>query len=270
MFFLRTFSPEALKEDSRLVVESLRHMQCLNMHHAINPVMARDGVEALRAFMEDEDVLARYPYSYERRFGYSPEGSETNPRSSRTPNQTRRMFDFTAEFQQMLEQLPILELFRTIVSLARFSLDRIDHAFGSQLAKLPHGDHSLRAARYLVEATPNDVLYPPHKDFSVVTVFIGTGEPGLEIKVGERWCPVYSEPGTALVGIGKPALEFVSDDLDWEPQALEHRVVGGAKNRLSAFLFYEFDRDVWLPKSQETYGAMLDRNMSRIRADAAA
>lgn len=80
-----------------------------------------------------------------------------------------------------------------------------------------------------------------HTDYGCLTLLAGDGVPGLEVRLrGGGWAPVTAEPGEFVINFGE-MLEL------WTARrivATPHRVVGGARERLSVPLFFNPRYDV--------------------------
>lgn len=233
--------------------------QCVLLRGRIDVTVARNAHQALTKLMRDHQFLGCNPYDPKTRTGYTPPGIEHLQRSPGEPTWTRDLFDVGSAL--MPQESPDIELlFIQAARTCRTVLDALNNAVGPQISPLPQGRHSLRTAQYLQKGTTcNDVLFPAHRDFSMLTAFIGAGQVGLEVRVADTWHPVDLHYGDVLIGAGTPLPLFV-----YELKPLLHRVVGGDDERVSSFLFYELADHVMLPKSRERYGAMLRRVLADI------
>jgi len=67
------------------------------------------------------------------------------------------------------------------------------------------GNSVLRPIHYppLHEGEVSGVRSAAHEDINLITLLIGSGEPGLEIKLRNgRWLPVHTAPGTVVCNVG--------------------------------------------------------------------
>lgn len=242
------------------VRDAFEHQQGIIVRGAFYRKSVQNAHSALSCFFSDEEELKKHPYDDQSRLGYTPPGIENIQHDPEHPDENRAMFDFGPELPFVERSITGLRF--QAVRICKRILDLLDEAYGTRFAHLPEGEHRLRAAQYLREGTTSgDVLFPRHRDFSLLTAFIGSGEEGLEVEVKGEWHPVHLEYGDVLVGAGTPLKQFHPS-----AKALLHRIVGGKDHRLSSFLFYELRSDVLLPQTLETYGDMLDRIMTSIRA----
>lgn len=251
-----------LKLTPEHVHTTLRHQHGLILRDVINPGIARAGHASLKELISDREFLQEHPYDPETRLGYTAPGVEALQRDPTHPDQNRAMFDFRSG--DSFRNEPIAALYEAAVRSCRLILGHLGCAYSQPLTVLPEGKHTLRTAQYLRKGTTSvDVLFPRHRDFSLLTAFIGFDVAGLEAEVSGNWRPVELGYGDVLVGVGTPLTQFYPD-----LQPLWHRIVGGMDYRLSAFLFFELGDEVVLPKTQEQYGMMLRRVLGDIRVAA--
>lgn len=244
------------------VASAYEHQQCVVLRKSIDAQAVQNAFKALERLMRDPKKLSEYPFDPYTRLGYTPPGVETLQRDSENRDWNRAMFDFSTALS--FNEAPITTLYREAVRACEIVLARLDEAYGTQLARLPKGGHTLRSAQYLLGDTDSkSILFPRHRDFSLLTAFIGSDASGLEVEVDEEWHPANLEYGDLLIGAGTPLTQF-----DARLRPLWHRVVGGTDYRLSSFLFFDLRADVTLPKSQELYGDMLTRVLKSVRVGA--
>ncbi|HWU24401.1 MAG TPA: 2OG-Fe(II) oxygenase family protein [Candidatus Paceibacterota bacterium] len=242
------------------VRDAFEHQQGIIVRGALYRKSVQNAHHALTRFFNNDEELTKHPYDEESRLGYTPPGIETIQRDPDHPDENRAMFDFGPELPFVDRSITGLRW--QAVRICKRILDLLDEAYGTRFARLPEGEHRLRAAQYLRDGTTSqEVLFPRHRDFSLLTAFVGANEAGLEAEVMDEWYPVRLDYGDVLIGAGTPLRQFHPS-----ARALWHRIVGGTDRRLSSFLFYELRSDVILPQTLETYGAMLDRVMKSIRA----
>ncbi len=70
--------------------------------------------------------------------------------------------------------------------------------------RVNYGNSILRAIHYPpIEGDPAGVRAAAHEDINVITLLVGSGEPGLEIKRHDgTWVPVTTIPGTIVCNVG--------------------------------------------------------------------
>lgn len=102
-------------------------------------------------------------------------------------------------------------------------------------------------------ATDKDYGIAPHTDYGCLTLLATDGQPGLEIELHDgRWLPVSAQPGTFIINFGE-MLEMWSGG---QIKATNHRVIGGAHERISIPLFFNpnYDTNV-APENAEPISA---------------
>lgn len=234
--------------------------QCIVLRNAIDAETARSAFKAFGKLMEDTGLLRQHPFDPSTRLGYTPPGIETTQRDPGNRDWNRAMFDFSPALS--LGEPSVAALYGEAVGACELVLACLDEAYGTCLLRAPQGGHTLRTAQYLLNGTSSEeVLFPRHRDFSLLTAFIGSGSEGLEVEADGEWQAAELEYGDVLIGAGTPLGQF---HLRLKP--LWHRVVGGTDHRLSSFLFFELREDVVLPKTKERYGDMLARVLKSVRA----
>ncbi|UWQ94178.1 isopenicillin N synthase family oxygenase [Rhodobacteraceae bacterium M385] len=87
-----------------------------------------------------------------------------------------------------------------------------------------------------------------HTDYGCLTLLATDGQPGLEVQLRDgTWVPVQAAPGTFIINFGE-MLEMWTANLPEGGQirATPHRVIGGARERISIPLFFNpaFDTNV--------------------------
>lgn len=79
-----------------------------------------------------------------------------------------------------------------------------------------------------------------HTDYGCLTLLATDGQPGLEVQLRDgTWVPVRAEPGTFIINFGE-MLEMWTANLPngGGVRATPHRVIGGARERISIPLFF--------------------------------
>ncbi|MBI4433421.1 isopenicillin N synthase family oxygenase [Candidatus Uhrbacteria bacterium] len=125
--------------------------------------------------------------------------------------------------------------------------------------------HLFRMSHY--PALPIDVLqgrerFPTHRDFGLLTIFIGGAEPGLEFSRDGQWIPLTLSPGTVAVGAGL----ILRMESGKRVCAYRHRVAPIPHERTSLTFFLEPDPRVLLPNG-EYAGEYLARLVQKIRSN---
>lgn len=245
---------------SSSVTKDFEEQHCVIFREGVNTQTAHDAFSFMGRAMTDRDLLRRHPFDAERRLGYIPPGIESLQGTPHTRNWNRHMFDCGPELH--FGEPSVRALYFAAAEACRFTLSLLDQSSAFKLRKLPEGEHRLRTAQYLLDCTrESDILFDEHRDFSLLTAFIGNGQPGLEIRIGDDWCPVELGYGDVLIGAGTPLRQFRP-----ELKPLYHRIVGGTHFRLSSFLFFELQEEVILPKTGERYGDMMSRILKETHA----
>src|SRR5688572_23334831 len=113
--------------------------------------------------------------------------------------------------------------------------------------RIARGNSILRAIHYppLPRAT-EQVRAAAHEDINLITLLVGSDEPGLEILARDgTWLPVTTLPGTIVVNVGDMLQRLTNGVLP----STTHRVVNppppwDARSRYSIPFFLHFDPDV--------------------------
>ncbi|MCG7518463.1 isopenicillin N synthase family oxygenase [Ruegeria sp. Ofav3-42] len=93
-----------------------------------------------------------------------------------------------------------------------------------------------------------------HTDYGCLTLLATDGSSGLEVRMPDNsWQPVSADPGTFIINFGE-MLEFWTSG---QVKATQHRVIGGAQERISVPLFFNpsYDTNVAPPQSGKTISA---------------
>jgi isopenicillin N synthase-like dioxygenase len=132
-----------------------------------------------------------------------------------------------------------------------------------------NGSHGLRATHYPVTLEPADgVLFPTHRDFSLVTVFVGGAEPGLQIDQAGTWIDLVNPAGDIVLIAGGMMRYWTGGPKDpHRISGLRHRVMYGKGERLSLSFFTEPEPSTVLPFSDgNTAGEYISRFVSATRS----
>ena len=124
-------------------------------------------------------------------------------------------------------------------------LDLDEHYFDK---KVHYSNSILRAIHYppMTEHYPNSVRASAHEDINLITLLVGSQQPGLEILTrDQRWIPIRTIPETIIVNIGDMLQQLTNNIL----RSTTHRVVNpqgehAAQPRFSIPFFLYFNHDV--------------------------
>lgn len=125
-----------------------------------------------------------------------------------------------------------------------------DRAFDTPMALLRGNFYPERPAW----AGDRDFGIGAHTDYGCLTLLATDGSSGLEVRMPDNgWQPVSADPGTFIINFGE-MLEFWTAG---QVKATPHRVIGGARERISVPLFFNpsYDTNVAPPQSGETISA---------------
>jgi len=238
--------------------------------HGLDPAMIRHAFDAFREFFDlPPETRSRYhlPATGGAR-GYTGFGVE-HARDNPVPD--LKEFWHTGREYENPEDNPMpdillpnlwpeevpgfrranLDLFEALEAMGRKVLSAISLDLGLPWDwfddKIDHGNSILRPIHYPPLEKPVDgaVRAARHEDINVITLLVGSDEPGLEILGREgRWIPVSAIPGTVLVNIGDMLQRLTNHVLP----STTHRVVnppGGAarRSRYSVPFFLHFNPD---------------------------
>lgn len=248
----------------------------------LSGVVRVDTVEAVRrrAFpiFRHTGHIARDAYREKHASGFTPPGIEGV--AGQPPNRLRQFWDvslannvpnrrcpFSNGFVEAMEVLA-----QELAAYAPRIFSSLEASLGPNGAGLEKvmagGSHHLRATHY-PKASPSDtILFPEHRDFSVVTVFVGGTEPGLQFKLDGQWQEVENPAGDVIIMAGT-LLRFWSGGPDHPGRikGVPHRIVNTGVERLSLSFFTEPHPDTPLPNSEGlTSGAYIAGLMDKIRA----
>lgn len=135
------------------------------------------------------------------------------------------------------------------VALGR-DADSFDTAFDTPMALLRGNYYPQRP----VWAGEKDFGIGAHTDYGCLTLLATDGTAGLEVRMPDgTWEKVEAAPGTFIINFGE-MLEFWTSG---RVKATEHRVVGGAHERISVPLFFNpsYDTNVAPPESDQVISA---------------
>ncbi len=139
--------------------------------------------------------------------------------------------------------------------------------------KIDHGNSILRALHYppLTGGAPGPLRSAAHEDINLLTLMVGSGEPGLEIlRPDGHWLPVEVLPGQVIVNVGD-MLQRLSNHAF---PSTTHRVVNpegpaGARARYALPFFLHFNPEFVIETLPSCVGPdRPDRYATPITADA--
>jgi isopenicillin N synthase-like dioxygenase len=137
--------------------------------------------------------------------------------------------------------------------------------------KVDYGNSILRAIHYPpIEGEPEGVRAGAHEDINVITLLVGSGEPGLEIKnkAGE-WVAVSTIPGTIVCNVGDMLQRLTNGVMC----SMTHQVKNPPEpwcrqSRYSIPFFMHFNSDFVIDALDSCISADRPRKWDAITADA--
>ncbi len=256
--------------------EAFSRLGAFRLKHAIDPRL----IKQLRTSAEQVlhlPLLAKAPYfRSETSAGYTPPGIEGV--KGKGPDFHRHFWDVLSPDRALNRMPPQCVAFQTAAYTVYRAAENaayqvfalMDQVLGplatTKRRLLPAaagGQHMLRISEYLMgeQETRGDILFPAHKDFGLLTAYIGGAEPGLQMEIDGDWLDVYNEAGSMILACGTTLNKIIGSPL-YRP--VTHRVVAKSKQRLSAVLFTEPRPEIPLADG-ETSGAYLLRKAKEVR-----
>lgn len=113
---------------------------------------------------------------------------------------------------------------------------------------------------FFTEGGNGQVLFPPHRDWGLLTLYPAVGGPGLELNFGKGWEAVDTSDGILLYA-GNIIQRLVPDI-----QSVLHRVVQtgeDSKGRTALIYYVDGYRPLQLPTG-ETVGEYIDKSLRRL------
>lgn len=114
-------------------------------------------------------------------------------------------------------------------------------------SRIDHGNSILRAIHYPpLDAAVGGVRAAAHEDINLITLLVGSGEPGLEIRTRDGgWIPITTIPDTIVVNVGDMLQRLTNARL----VSTTHRVVNppppwDKRSRFSIPFFLHFNPEV--------------------------
>ncbi|MDA7967227.1 2-oxoglutarate and iron-dependent oxygenase domain-containing protein [Ruegeria sp.] len=139
-----------------------------------------------------------------------------------------------------------MRVLRAIAAALGRDANSFDADFGTPMALLRGNFYPQRPDW----AGAQDFGIAAHTDYGCLTLLATDGAPGLEVRMPDgQWQAVAAQPGTFIINFGE-MLEFWSAG---QIKATQHRVMGGAQERISIPMFFNpsFDTNVAPPGSTQ-------------------
>lgn len=232
---------------------------------AIDPELIQGVLFSAHAVFDlPPEIKSRYRRQGEG-YGYTPPGVERVVGNK--PDLNREFWDIG---QGSPNRLPseveafgsyAMRLHARLQELAFGALHSLDRSWGTAITPLIADSRMpMRVSRYR-EAPDGEILFPRHRDFSLITLFAGSDNQGVEFECNGGWFRPEQHPGSVLVGAGTLLKQYRP-----ELRPLPHRIVAVPGSRTSVVLFTEPRPEVRLPNGQTAseYIAML---MAQIRKE---
>ncbi len=250
-----------------LIHDGLCRVGAVRIENTIPPMLVEALLrEAAKVFALPDTIKQRSLRTISKPFGYTPPGIEGV--RGHGPDHLRHFWDVNSNelIDPELETRPFYMCAKVVFQqLLRLSLELfqvIDRLFKTRIYQQSlGGQHLLRVSQYLNQTTsPWKIVFPSHRDFGLLTAYIGGAASGLQVKIDEAWHDVWNPSGSVIFGVGTTLKMFAPNDLI----AIHHRVVGSQTGRISGVLFTEPHPDVVLPNG-DTSGKHLDNLMRQVR-----
>ncbi|GEM_PF-4739682 len=254
---------------------SLEQYGCVGIRHAFDAGIAFAAYHFARTlFRLSDDVKLRYRLSGGR-VGYTPAGIEGVAGASADPS--RHFWNMTRP--SIMKPVWPHEIFAlgTFYENLYNLFDELTNDLAAPLGEFlgkPSGyfemrsrgaPHLLRINHYptLTEGIASAVRFPAHRDFGLLTIYLGGAASGLEIYHKDRWHTIgYIPHGDVVVAAGN----ILAMESAGRISAVRHRVFMGGKERFSIVFFGEPLPNVVLPTG-EYASNYLARLSARIRRE---
>lgn len=123
-----------------------------------------------------------------------------------------------------------MALLRALAEVLGRDETAFDQAFDAPMALLRGNYYPPRPAG----AGAQDFGIAPHTDYGCLTLLATDGAPGLEVETADGWVPVAVPPGQFVINFGEMLDMWTAGRI----KATPHRVIGGARERISVPLFF--------------------------------
>jgi isopenicillin N synthase-like dioxygenase len=270
MKFTDLAKPEAWQE--------FRSNGFLHLSNIIDPKKVVDLREEAYRVFHDTGSIARYAYRGKGRSGFTPPGVEGV--ADKRADYGRQFWDVhldpesdatvcvhSRELERRMRHLT--QELSTIMSGVFFYMDRglgpLAHGLHSVMLK---GNHGLRATHYpSTSPTVGGVLFPSHRDFSLVTVFVGGAEAGLQVDRSGEWHDLENPLGDITILAGGMLRYWTGGPSHiGRIGGVRHRVMRATTERLSFSFFTEPEPHTILPYSNGvTAGEYIDNFVTATR-----
>lgn len=149
---------------------------------------------------------------------------------------SRRAYDYRpSPFpEQGQPGLVLRPLYERLALLGESVIEMLSPHLELPLATVRGGEHRLKAMLALnAKADPKREIFPSHRDFSMLTLFVGGASPGLQVLHKGTWIDVVLQPYEVLLGAGSFFQKF------HPVTVLQHRVMASTPRRCSFSFFVE-------------------------------
>lgn len=268
MKFTDLAKPEAWQE--------FRNNGFLRISNIIDPKKVEDlRTEAYRVFRR-HSLIDKRSYRTAGRTGFTPAGIE-----GMRPDNGRQFWDVHVDTKpeemacshslELVRRMShvVLEL-SVIMSGVFYYMDRGLGPIANGLHRvMVKGNHGLRALHYPIVTEPREnLLFQPHRDFSLATVFVGGAETGLQVERSQAWHTLENPLGDIVIIAGR-MLRYWTGGIK-NPKRISgtrHRVLHMPVERMSLSLFTEPESTSVLPNSDGiTAGEYIRRFVAATRA----
>ena len=245
----------------------------LDAFHRVGAVRLLDAVpenyasafyrEALRLFHQPQAIKDRLKRTG-LGSGFTPAGVE-GVRGG-LPNPHRSFLDLRADLsdvRRLEEEFP-LNMFlasKVLRQIQDLAMDVLNVGWPDVANLAEGGEHMFRITHY-PSGHAGKELFPSHRDFGLITCYLGGAERGLKFYHGSGfWDHVRNDVGSIVVTAGTTLCQYDRDCI-----AIQHAAYGYLDERISAVLFTEPRGDVVLPNGK-TAREHLTHLTSQIRKD---
>lgn len=226
-------------------------------------VVRKAYVDAKVALNDSDGYVSWQTFNKNTRAGYTPPGVEG--KKGGELNWNRHFFDYRPGLVALDPAHDILEpIHNRLVEAGCQILTLFEMATCCEevTAAAQNGPHILRVAECLNDTVDSQgELFPEHRDFGLITFFVGGSSPGLQILVNGVWIDAPLNPEDVLVGAGTLLAKY-----DSRVRPLRHRIMASSARRVSLFQFIEPSPDTLLPGG-ELAGAFFERTLAGVRKD---